>query len=208
MDDASQDKTLEQISTITDTRIKVFTLKTNSGPGVARNTAIEKANGRYIAFLDGDDIWHPEKLERQLAFMQANEYAFTYHWHQKVDDELNPIRIFKPPLKLTYRKALRYNPLHTSSVIYDAQKLGKVYTPKIRKRQDYGLWLRLLRKTNGYLLTGIFSYYVQRDGSVSSKKLNLLRYNWQLYRECEDMGILSSAYCLSWDIASKILKIK
>ena len=208
MDDASQDKTLEQISTITDTRIKVFALKANSGPAVTRNTAIEKANGRYIAFLDGDDTWHPEKLERQLAFMQANEHAFTYHWHQKVDSELNPIRIFKPPLKLTYRKALRYNPLSLCSVIYDTDKLGKIYMPNIRKRQDYGFYLNLLKRVNGYCLPKIMTDYVQHKDSISQNKIGLVKYNWELYRRHQKMSWPLAIYCLSWDIASKILKIK
>jgi glycosyltransferase involved in cell wall biosynthesis len=210
VDDCSSDNTAEIIKELsnTDLRIKLFSLEQNSGPAVARNRAIEKANGRYIAFLDCDDRWDPTKLEKQVAFMQAKEYYFTYHRHQKTTPKGDVLKQFKPPEILTYQKALRYNPLHTSSVIYDAEKLGKVYMPLIRKRQDYGLWFRLLKKTDGHLLDEMLSDYVQMPGSVSSRKIGLVKYNWELYRRHEKMSLIKATYCMTWCVFSKLSGIK
>jgi glycosyltransferase involved in cell wall biosynthesis len=208
VDDCSTDQSVVILESIADERIRIIKLDVNSGPAVARNVAIEAARGRFIAFLDSDDVWEPNKLELQLSFMRIKKHSFTYHWHQKVDEELGFIRLFKPEDGLTFRKLLRYNPLHTSSVIYDSQALGKIYMPEIRKRQDYGLWFRLVEKCEGRCLPELLSSYVQREGSVSSNKLSLFKFNWQLYREAQGFSIPLSLYCLSWAVFSKLLKIK
>ena len=208
VDDFSEDGTVNFLNNINDSRIKVVALTENSGPSVARNIAIRTATGRYIAFLDSDDLWATNKLEAQVAFMQNEGHAFTYHWHQKVNEDLSFIRLFKPKDSLTFRKLLQYNPLHTSSVIYDSQALGKIYMPEILKRQDYGLWFRLVEKCEGRCLPELLSSYVQREGSVSSNKLSLFKFNWQLYREAQGFSIPLSLYCLSWAVFSKLLKIK
>lgn len=208
VDDCSEDATVQILKSFDDTRIRIIQLEINVGPAIARNRAIEASTGSYIAFLDSDDVWAPQKLEKQVAFMQDEGHAFTYHWHQKVNEDLSFIRLFKPTDPLTYRKLLRYNPLHTSSVIYDSQILGKVFMPEIRKRQDYGLWFRLAEKCEGRCLPEMLSSYVQRKHSVSSNKLSLFKYNWQLYREALRFSLPLSLYCLSWAFASKLLRIK
>lgn len=208
VDDFSDDQSVTILKSIADKRFRIIRLDVNSGPAIARNMAIKAARGRFIAFLDSDDLWEAKKLELQLEFMQKEEYAFTYHWYQKVDEELGFIRLFKPEDRLTVKKLLRYNPLHTSSVIYDSKMLGKVLMPEIRKRQDYGLWFRLAEKCEGRCLPKMLSSYVQRKYTVSSNKLNLFKYNWQLYREAQSFSIPLSLYCLSWTVASKLLKIK
>ncbi len=208
VDDCSEDATVQILKSFDDARIRIIQLEVNAGPAIARNRAIEASTGRYIAFLDSDDVWTPDKLEKQVAFMQNEGHAFTYHWHQKVNEDLSFIRLFKPEDSLTFRKLLRYNPLHTSSVVYDGQTLGKIYMPEIRKRQDYGLWFRLVEKCEGHCLPEVLSSYVQRIGSVSHNKLSLFKYNWQLYREVQGFSIPLSLYCLSWAVFSKLLKIK
>lgn len=208
IDDASTDGTGLLLEGFGDERIRRISLPANVGPAVARNRGIEAAQGRFIAFIDGDDFWHPRKLARQIAFMKEFGHAFTYTKHIKLDSRLLPTRGFSPPRQLTYQKALRYNPLHTSSVIYDTSQVGKVFMPKLRKRQDYGLWLRILQKTDGFLLPEVLSYYVQREGSVSSNKATLIKYNWLLYRRFAGLSIPKSVYCLSWVLASKALGIK
>jgi len=210
VDDCSTDNTVRIVERMSedDSRIKCFSLSTNSGPAVARNTAIENAQGRYIAFLDCDDRWNEFKLEKQIRFMQEKQYSFTYHRHKKTAPDGTALKQFRPPEVLTYKRSLRYNPLHTSSVVYDSEKLGKVYMPSIRKRQDYGLWFRLLKLTDGHLLDEQLSDYVQMRGSVSHSKFGLLKYNWELYRKHENMSVALSCYCLGWDIFSKISGIK
>lgn len=210
VDDCSTDETESIVRGFShsDPRIQCLVLSENSGPAVARNFAIEKAQGRYIAFLDCDDRWHPDKLKKQIEFMAVNGYQFSYHSHQKTTPIGEVIKQFKLPSVLTYRKALKYNPLHTSSVIYDSHNLGKVYMPLIRKRQDYGLWFRLLRRTDGYLLDEILSDYVQMPGSLSRSKVGLFKYHWELYRVHEKMPLPLALYCMSWCVFSKLSGIK
>lgn len=208
IDDGSTDGTEFFLEAFGDARIRRIPLAANGGPGIARNHGIENARGRFIAFIDGDDFWHPEKLSTQIRTMKEGKRAFTYTKHVKLDADLLPIREFAPPPRLTYSAALRYNPLHTSSVIYDTALLGKVFMPEIRKRQDYGLWLRLLKLTDGFLIPKVLSYYVQRENSVSSNKLSLIKYNWRLYREAAGLSFATSLYCLGWTLASKALRIK
>lgn len=210
VDDCSTDLTKNIIKKYSkkDLRIKYISLKKNSGAGVARNEAIKNAKGEYISFLDSDDYWGKEKLEKQIRFMNKNNVSFSYTNHRKVDEEKKEIKVFLNPSKLTYKKILRYNPLHTSSVVYNCEKLGKIYMPEIRKRQDYGLWLRILKKCEGFCCEEVLTNYVQREGSLSQNKVNLIKYNWELYREVEGLSLIKSLYCLGWDIFSKLSKIK
>jgi glycosyltransferase involved in cell wall biosynthesis len=192
-----------------DHRIELIKLKKNSGAAVARNTAIKNAKGRYIAFLDSDDLWHPEKLEKQIKFMQDNDYAFTYTNYQKMTESGELIdEIVKSPSELDYKKALHTNYIGCLTAMYDTKKIGKIYMPEIRKRQDYGLWLKILKQVNGHGLNENLAYYRVRDNSVSSDKINLLKYNWKLYRDIENLSILRSSYYILYTIVLKLLKKK
>ena len=147
VDDCSSDESETLIKSFQkeDSRIKYHRLDTNSGAGIARNKAIELSEGKYIAFLDSDDQWYPEKLEKQLSFMQENDYHFTFTDYDMVDEagkELNKRVRCKPVL--TYNKALYKNPIGCLTVIYDVGFFGKQYMPSIRKRQDYALWLQVV----------------------------------------------------------------
>ncbi|MFW6271393.1 MAG: glycosyltransferase family 2 protein [Bacillota bacterium] len=190
-------------------RIKLIELEKNSGAAIARNTAIKNANGRYIAFLDSDDLWHPDKLKKQIQFMQKNDYAFTYTNYQKMTEsgELTN-EIVKSPSKLDYEKALHTNYIGCLTAIYDTKKLGKLYMPEIRKRQDYGLWLKILKQVDGYGLDENLAYYRVRNNSVSSNKLNLIKYNWKLYRKIENLSIFESSYYIFYTIILKLLNKK
>lgn len=211
VDDCSKDNGVEIVRKyqLQDKRIRLISLKKNSGAAVARNIAIENAKGRYIAFLDSDDLWHPEKLERQIKFMQDNNYAFSYTNYQKMTGSGELIdEIVKSPSELDYKKELHTNYIGCLTVIYDIKKLGKVYMPEIRKRQDYGLWLKILKKVDGYGLNENLAYYRVRNNSVSSNKINLIKYNWKLYRDIEKLSILRSSYYILYTIILKLLKKK
>lgn len=211
VDDCSTDRGVEIVKKFQrkDDRIKLIELEKNSGAAVARNTAIKKANGRYISFLDSDDLWHPEKLESQIRFMQNNGYAFSYTNYQKMTKSGKLIdEIVKSPLELDYYKALHTNYIGCLTAIYDTKKLGKVYMPEIRKRQDYGLWLKILKQVNGHRLNENLAYYRVRNNSVSSNKLNLIKYNWKLYRDIENLSIFRSSYYILYSIILKLLKLK
>ncbi|SFM09183.1 glycosyltransferase family 2 protein [Halanaerobium salsuginis] len=192
-----------------DNRIKLVQLKKNSGAAVARNTAIKVAKGRYISFLDSDDLWQPEKLEKQIQFMQENDYAFTYTNYQKMTESGELVNgIVKSPSELNYEKALHTNYIGCLTAMYDTNKLGKICMPEIRKRQDYGLWLKILKQVDGHGLNENLAYYRVRNNSVSSNKIDLLKYNWKLYRDIENLSILRSLYNILYTIILKLLKKK
>jgi glycosyltransferase involved in cell wall biosynthesis len=208
VDDRSSDNSTEVIRHFADAdpRITLIVLEQNGGPAIARNKAIETARGRYLAFLDSDDLWHAHKLKTQIAFMQKNNYAFTYSYYDMIDEEghsLHKSRIV--PDKLSYRDMLKTNYIGCLSAIYDTKMLGKITMPLIRKRQDYGLWLRILKKVDfAYGYPEVLATYRVRSHSVSSNKINLLKYNYTLFKEHEQLSTLQSIYYLLWNIYIKI----
>lgn len=173
-------------------------LSQNSGPAVARTEAIRLATGKYVAFLDSDDLWAPDKLQKQLAFMQRNGVDFSCTAYQCMDEDGNDLHlVFTPPEKTDYRKCIRLsNPIGNLTVIYDQEHLGKFAVPMIKKRNDFALWLQILKKTEYcYGMPDVVSTYrMGRSGSVSSRKLKQAKYHWQLYHEIEKHGVLRSAY--------------
>ena len=197
VDDCSNDGSVQIVREYaeSDKRIRLFCLEQNSGPAVARNRAIAEATGRYIAFLDADDLWLPHKLQRQLEFMEANDLAFTYSGYGVIDEEGREIATFRPPQSLTYRSLLKTNPIGCLTAIYDTQKLGKVYMPDILKRQDYGLWLKILKRIDTARgLTESLALYRKRKNSVSSNKLKAAFYQWKIYRKVEGLGLFESMF--------------
>jgi teichuronic acid biosynthesis glycosyltransferase TuaG len=209
VDDCSTDSSVSIVKTLAkeDTRIKLIRLNENFGPTVARNTAIDASTGRYIAFLDSDDLWKTHKLEKQVEFMGANNYAMTYTWYDKVDEAGNPLgKRANLPSKLSYEDMLKSNYIGCLTAMYDAKKLGKVYMPQIRKRQDYGLWLKILRQEKfAYCLPEVLATYRVRIASVSSNKWDLIKYHWQLFRNVEKLSALKSTRCLCWNIVKRFL---
>lgn len=141
--------------------------------------------------------------------MQENDYAFTYTNYQKMTEFGDLLEeVIKSPSKLDYKKALHTNYVGCLTAVYDTKKLGKVYMPEIRKRQDYGLWLKILKKVDGHGLNENLAYYRVRNNSVSSNKINLIKYNWKLYRDIENLSILRSVYYILYTIILKLLKKK
>jgi len=197
VDDVSPDNSNEIIEEYIkkDSRIKLIKLEKNSGPAVARNRAIEEAKGRYIAFLDADDLWHPNKLEKQIAFMNENNLSFTYSSYELIDEEGNDLGSFKTKEKITYSEMLKTSSVGCLTAIYDTEKLGKVYMPLILKRQDYGLWLKLLKDidTTKGILEPLGTYRILKN-SVSSNKINAAKYQWKIYREVEKLSLVKSTY--------------
>lgn len=208
VDDCSTDKSADIIlqCAAQDSRIKYIKLLKNSGAGIARNTAIKAAKGKYIAFLDSDDLWHPDKLKKQITFMEKNECYFSFTSYDIINEKGSVIKKNVEAKKtITYQVALYKNPIGCLTVIYDVQFFGKQLMPSIRKRQDYALWLKLLKTTNAYGINESLASYRKTTNSISSNKWNLIRYEWKIYREEEKLSLLSSSFYL---FSAIVLKLK
>jgi glycosyltransferase involved in cell wall biosynthesis len=165
-----------------DKRIKLFQLELNQGAGVARNNSIKKAKGRFIAFLDSDDQWKPKKLEIQIDFMLRHSLALTYSGYDIINEDGMYLNNVRPPLVINLRKIISNNYIGCLTAIYDTKILGKHYMPKIRRRQDWVLWIniiKIIRETKG--LSNSLAIYTDRDNSISDNKFLMLKYNWKVY---------------------------
>jgi glycosyltransferase involved in cell wall biosynthesis len=210
IDDCSTDGSYELAKEFEkqENRVKIHKLPQHSGPAIARNKGIEMAKGEYIAFLDSDDIWLSEKLEKQIQFMKDNNYILSYSYYDLVDEKGETLgKTISPPLKLGYKDLLKSNFIGCLTAIYDADKIGKIYMPLIYKRQDYGLWLKILKKeVAAYCIPESLALYRDNTKSISSNKLNLIKYNWKLFREVEKLPVLKSLYYLGCNIHYKLFK--
>lgn len=207
-DDGSTDGTQGRVEdwSHADPRIRLLTSNINQGAARARNAAIESATGRYIAFLDSDDLWKPEKLERQIAFMQERNIAFSFSSYDRIDEAGNLINTHHVEKPVTYRDLLKTCNIGCLTAIYDTEKLGKVYMPDIRKRQDFGLWLRILKMVDAaHPVPESLAQYRVRAASVSANKLSAAKYTWSVYRDVEKLGLARSAYYFAHYAAHGVL---
>lgn len=210
IDDNSTDNSKEIISNFTsiDKRIKSIFLTANSGTAIARNTAILKCTGKYIAFLDADDIWLPEKLMLQINSMEMNERSFTFSCYTTMDENGKDLKkTISAPKTVTYKQLLKNNTIGCLTAIYNSEKLGKMLMPEIRKRQDYGLWLNILKTgVIGYGIQQPLAIYRIRESSLSNKKTNVLKYNWILLRKHQKLSLISALYYFSCFLFNKTIK--
>jgi len=212
VDDCSQDDTRAVVAEYIkkDARIKYHLLEVNSGAAVARTSAMQLAQGAYMAFLDSDDLWLPEKLERQLAFMEQTSHAFSCTAYEQIDEEGRPLgKIIKTIPKTSYNRLLLDCPVGNSTVMYDVRRMGKFTVPNIRKRNDDALWLQMLRKEPCiYGIPDVLMHYRVRQGSISANKLSLVKYHWILYRDIEHLSVLRTAFHIgAWGLL-KVFKFK
>lgn len=206
IDDCSVDTTVKQINSIKDQRIKLIELEKNSGAAIARNTGIKYAKGEFLAFLDSDDLWTKHKLERQLQFMRENNYDFTCTEYAHLNPQKEINSIVEVHDKLDYDGVLKYCP-GNSTIMYNAKKLGKFYIPDIRKRNDFVMWLKVIKKAKYvYGLHEAHSIYRIGTNSLSSNKSKLIKYQWRVYREVEKLSLSKSLYLLVKKISDVVLK--
>lgn len=212
VDDCSKDNTKEIVDAYiaADPRIKYHCLEVNSGAAVARTKAMELAEGEYMAFCDSDDLWMPDKLERQLAFMKENGYAFTCTAYEQINEETQPLnRVIKTVKKTNYNRLLLDCPVGNSSVMYSVKQMGKFEVPNIRKRNDDALWLQMLKKEKYiYGMPDVLMRYRIRSNSISSNKFSVIKYHWILYREIEHLNVFRSAFHICWWCFLKVFRIK
>lgn len=211
VDDCSTDNTEELVKDYMkrEPRIKFHKLEKNSGAAMARNKAIDLANGKYMAFLDSDDVWVADKLEKQLEFMNMNGYNFTCTSYTKIDEQGNYLnRTIRAKIRSDYDGVLKTCP-GNSTVIYDAENLGKFSIPNIKKRNDYVMWLQIIKKEKYlYGLDEPLGSHRIRAGAISSKKLSLLGYHWKVYREIENLSLIKSSYLICYWIIATVFKLR
>lgn len=212
VDDRSKDNTKEIVEKYMkdDNRIKYHLLEVNSGAAVARTTAMQMANGSYMAFLDSDDIWLPDKLEKQIKWMTDNGYAFSCTAYEQIDENDKSLgKVIKTVKKTDYNRLLLDCPVGNSTVIYDVEQMGKFEVPNIRKRNDDALWLQMLKKEK-YIwgMPDVLMKYRIRRNSISSNKLSVIKYHWILYREIEHLSIPRSVFHIVYWCIIKVLRLK
>lgn len=195
-DDCSTDNTVEIVKQYAqkDNRIKLFVLKANSGAAIARNNSIKEAQGRYIALLDSDDLWLPEKLEKQIAFMKNNGYAFSYTQYSEIDESgYLTGKVISGPFHITKLKMYTCCWPGCLTVMYDANVIGLVQIADIKKNNDYAMWLKIINKVDCYLLKDKLSFYRKRSGSISNhNNITLTKWHYKLFREALEKNILQS----------------
>ena len=212
VDDCSTDNTEEVVKKYirNDNRIIFHRLSENYGAAVSRTKAMEIADGDFMAFLDSDDLWDPEKLELQLRFMIENNYSMTATAYRQIsEDGSNVIKTVISPQKVDYERILLDCPVGNSTIMYNVNKMGRFTVPDIRKRNDDALWLKML-KVEEYIqcMDKVLMSYRIRQNSISSNKLALVKYHWVLYRKIEHLSILKSVFLIChWGVI-KIFRIK
>ncbi len=208
-DDCSEDNTVDLIEkmAIDEPRISIAVNDKNRGAGFSRNASIERASGKYIAFLDADDLWSTNKLEMQISFMEKNNYFFTFTSYQMFS-HLGDGKIINAPESVSYNELLYGNVIGCLTAVYNAEALGKQRMPLIRKRQDMGLWLTLLTKcSKAYGLPDILAKY-RTDSGMTQNKMNVAKYQWEFYREVVKLGLLKSSWYFFWYAINGIKKHK
>ena len=198
-DDCSTDITWQLLQEYAnkDKRIKVFQLTKNSGPGIARNNSIQHSTGRFIAFCDSDDQWLQNKLEKQINFMLEKDCALSFSSYKIIDEVGIPQGYVQAKTMVDYSTMLKNNYIGCLTAIYDTNKIGKLLLEDIRKRQDWALWLSILKKTDkAYGIIDPLAIYRKRSNSISSNKIALLKYHWVIYNEIEGFSKLKSCFLL------------
>jgi len=204
VDDCSIDDTIKLVSELRgqDSRIKLIKNPVNSGAAVSRNNALREAKGRWIAFLDSDDLWEPSKLEKQVKFMEVNGYKFSYTEYQEMDADGNLTGVtISGPKHVTKRGMYNFCWPGCLTVMYDASAIGLIQIEDIKKNNDYAMWLKVCQKADCYLLDEWLAKYRRgRQGSVSSHGImTMIGWHYKLWHEAEKKNAVAAAYytCLN-----------
>ncbi len=187
----------EYVSQRKEERIRLIRQPSNMGAARARNRGLQEARGRYIAYLDADDLWMPRKLELQLAFMESRGAAFAFTGYEFADENARGTgKVVRVPQTLSYRQALSNTTIFTTTVMFDTEKISReLLEMPVIKSEDTALWWKVLR--NGYTAWGLdenLALYRRAGKTLSSNKLEAIRRIWKLYRDAEGLGVLRSAW--------------
>ena len=195
-DDCSQDNTVELLKSINDSRIKIFSTEKNGGAGKARNISLKNAKGRYITFLDADDIWENNFLTEMLTFMKTENIELAYSSYARCNEKLEKeLSDFTADVDVNFENMLKTCRLSLLSSMYDSQRVGIEYFPEGTKREDHVMWLNLLKKIpTGKPLSKTLSKYRMHSSSVSRKKQNIVRDQYLVYKDHLNFSTLKSLY--------------
>ncbi len=196
VDDCSTDKTAEIVASFQekDSRIKYFYNSTNKGSALSRNLALQKAKGKWIAFLDSDDLWHPEKLEKQIEFMERNDYHFSYTNYCEIDENSKEKGILITGPKVITDKLMKaYCWPGCLTVMYDAEEVGIMQTVDIKINEEYALWIKIAKNLNCYLLDENLAKYRRHNKSLTSQSyFKLIKWHYLMFRKSENRNAVSS----------------
>lgn len=212
VDDCSVDDTDEIVRPfLKDTRIRYIKNEKNSGAALSRNRALLLAKGKWIAFLDSDDLWLPDKLEKQLEFMEVNKYDFSYTGYAEITEEGNDTGVtVTGPKRVGNLKMHVFNFLGCLTVMYNAETVGKIQIPDLKKRNDWAMWLKVVKNADCFFLDKVLSQYrVRKSGSlthVRGGKIMLLKYHYRLFRECENMNPVMAMFWTIVNLPAGVLK--
>lgn len=210
INDCSPDKSVEiiQKEMKENKKIKLLQLKENLGAAVARNTGIQEAKGKYLVFIDADDLWEKEKLKKQIEFMKNKDCAFSFTSYEFADEKgIGNGKIVRVPEKINYKQALKNTTIWTSTVMFDVEKLGKelIQMPNVKRGQDTATWWKVLKQIPyAYGMDEVLSYYRRTNDSLSSNKIKALKRTWSLYRKVEHLNIVYSFYNFCWYVLNAI----
>lgn len=196
VDDCSSDETDSIVASFEDNRIRFLKNEKNMGAALSRNRALRETNGEWIAFLDSDDLWTSDKLEKQIEFMKKNKIGCSCTYSTYIDEESSPLMIIdRCPKHITLHSLYLYNWIASITVIYHYPKVGLVQVADLKKRNDYALWLKVLKKTDCICLPEVLAQYRIRKQSVSHDKLQkLIRSHYALFRIGEEKSVFISVF--------------
>ena len=202
VDDCSTDDTDSVVANyLSDERIHYLKNEKNSGAAISRNYALREAKGKWVAFLDSDDLWLPEKLETQIAFMLENDYKFTCTDYRICQNGNWLPYIYTSPMVITKRKFQNYCYCFTSTVMYDREFVGLIQIAPLRKNNDYAMWLQIAEKTPCYRFPQCLSCYIKHENSISSgSKLKLIKHHYILWREAEQKSVVSAVFLTAMNL--------
>jgi glycosyltransferase involved in cell wall biosynthesis len=210
VDDCSEDGTIGIVQDIQkgDHRIHVFSNAQNSGAAVSRNVALREAKGRWIAFLDSDDLWEPTKLEKQIKFMEENNYAFSYHEYKEIDEQDHELGVYVSGIE----HVSKFDMFACCwpgclSVMYDAEKIGLIQIKDIKKNNDTAMWLKVIRKSDCYLLKECLGKYRRRANSITPNRIwKRVWANYILFRVAEEMNPIPATFWVIMNVFGNAYK--
>ena len=211
MNDVSTDNSLAVVNEYAkkDDRIMVVNTEKNMGVVKGRNHLIDLANGKYIAFLDADDYWHSQKLEKQIQFMKEKNAGISCTEYTRVKENGEKINEVVIKSEISYTDMLKNNYLGCLTVMYDVEKVGKRYFKELEKNEDYVLWLEIVKDVKTIFgLKENLAYYRVLDNSRSSNKVKTAKVRWEIYRKVEKLSLLKSIYYFLHYAVRAVLKSK